>query len=157
MTLIVAALALVVAGIGIAVQSWLARKRAAIDFFLKTETDKHLLDAYDDFHTGVREMKTMDIELFCTSEVEDIRKHYVAVRRYLNIHELIAVGIKNGMFHDRTCYDFWASVLFGGAEEARPFIDHARARSGREVNYSQLDALYTRWKALERKLARHRH
>jgi hypothetical protein len=33
----------------------------------------------------------------------DVRKHYFAVRKYLNVHELMAVGIANGMFDDRTC------------------------------------------------------
>jgi hypothetical protein len=156
-TAIVAVVAVTVAAIGIAVQWWLARKRAAIDFFLKTEADKHLLDAYDEFHTGVRQMKTMNIQLFCTSDTEAIRKHYFAIRRYLNIHELIAVGIKNGMFHDRTCFDFWAGILFRGVEEARPVIDHVRGRPGREATYSELETLYTRWKALEQELARKGH
>jgi hypothetical protein len=156
-TAIVAVFAVAVAATGIAIQWWLARKRASIDFFLKTEADKDLLDAYDEFHTGVRQMKKMDIELFCTSDDEAIRKHYFAVRKYLNIHELIAVGIKNGMFHDRTCYDFWAGILFRGVEEARPVINHVRGRPGREETYSELERLYTRWKALERKLARQGH
>jgi Domain of unknown function (DUF4760) len=156
-TAIVAVFAVVAAGTGIGVQWCLARKRAAVDFFLKTDADKHLLDSYDEFHTGVRQMKTMAIEAFCTSDDEAIRKHYFAVRRYLNIHELLAVGIENGMFHDRTCYDFWAGVLFRHVEDARPVLDHVRGRSGREATYDKLEALYTRWKALERKLARQGH
>jgi hypothetical protein len=91
-TAIVAVFAVVVAATGIGIQWWLARKRAAIDFFLKTEADKHLLDAYDEFHAGIEQMNTMDIDVFCTSKDERIRKHYFAVRRYLNIHELVAVG-----------------------------------------------------------------
>src|SRR5262245_48539538 len=106
-TAIVAGLAVAVAAVGIFIQRALARKRAAIDFFLKTEADKHRLDAYDDFWTGVRLMKTVPIDDFCNSAELDVRKHYFAVRRYLNVHELIAVGIKNRMFDHRTCYDFW--------------------------------------------------
>jgi Domain of unknown function (DUF4760) len=153
-TAIVALFAVLVAATGIIIQWWLARKRAAIDFFLKTEADKHLLEAYDKFHAGVEQMKSMTIDVFCTSKDEPIREHYFAVRKYLNIHELIAVGIKNGMFHDRTCYDFWAGILFRGVDAARPVIDHVRRRPGREATYSELEILYTKWKKLERKLAR---
>ena len=152
-TATVAVIAAGVAAVGIGIQWWLARKRAAIDFFLKTEADQHLLDAYDEFHAGVEQMNTMDIDVFCTSEDPGVRKHYFAVRRYLNIHELIAVGIKNGMFHDRTCYDFWVGILFRHVDAARPVINHVRGRRGREATYCELEALYTRWKALERKLA----
>ena len=109
-TAIVAVSAAGVAAVGITIQWRLARRRAAIDFFLKTEADKHLVDAYDEFWAGIRHMRTIAIQDFCTSEKEDVRKHYFAVRKYLNVHELIAVGIKNGMFDDRTCYDFWSRV-----------------------------------------------
>ncbi len=157
MTAIVALLAVAVAATGIAIQWWLARKRAAIDFFLKTEADKHLLEAYDEFHAGIDEMNSMNIDVFCTTKDVVIRKHYFALRRYLNIHELIAVGIKNGMFHDRTCYDFWAGILFRGVEAARPVLDHVRGRPGREATCCELETLYTRWKELEQKLARQGH
>jgi hypothetical protein len=127
------------------------------DFFLKTEADKHLFDAYDEFHVGIAQMNNMDIDVFCSSKDKRIRKHYFAVRRYLNIHELIAVGIKNGMFHNRTCYDFWAGILFRGVDAARPVIDHVRRRPGREATYCELENLYTKWKELERRLARQGH
>jgi hypothetical protein len=90
-TATVAVIAAGVAAVGIGIQWWLARKRAAIDFFLKTEADQHLLDAYDEFHAGVEQMNAIDIDVFCTSKDPGVRKHYFAVRRYLNIHELIAV------------------------------------------------------------------
>jgi hypothetical protein len=60
----------------------------------KTEGDKQLLDAYDDFWSGIETMKKMPINDFCTSEDLEVRKHYFAVRKYLNVHELVAIGIK---------------------------------------------------------------
>jgi hypothetical protein len=148
-TATIAVAAVVVTGIGIAVQWRLTRKRAAVDFFLKTEADKHLLEAYDEFWTGVELMKTMDIDEFCRPKTEDVRKSYFAVRRYLNIHELIAVGIKNGMFDDRTCYDFWSRVLIRCVEAAKPVLEHVRARPGGRSIYIELDTLYLKWKKLE--------
>jgi len=108
----------VVAAIGIGVQWRVARRRVAIDFFLKTEADKHLVEAYDEFWAGIRHMDTMQIQDFCTSEKPDVQKHYFAVRKYLNVHELLAVGIKNGMFDYRTCYDFWSRILIRCVEAA---------------------------------------
>jgi len=149
----VAALALIVATSGVLMQWLMARKRAAIDFFLKTEADAHMIAAYDKFWAGIREMRSMDVTAFCTSEDEKIRKHYFAVRQYLNIHELVAVGIKTGMFDKNTCYDFWASVLLRSVEEGRPLIDFVRARAGRELTYDDMLKLYEEWKAREKKAA----
>jgi uncharacterized membrane protein len=136
----------IIAAIGIGIQYGLARKRAAIDFFLKTEGDKQLLDAYDDFWKGIETMKKVPISDFCTSEDFEVRKHYFAVRKYLNVHERVAIGIKNGMFNERTCYDFWCGVLCRCVEAAQPVLDHVRARPGRSATYSELENLYRIWR-----------
>jgi hypothetical protein len=141
-TAVVAVFAVVVAATGIAVQWRLARKRAAIDFFLKTEADKYLLEAYDEFWNGIRLMNAMKIEDFCTSEDKAVRNSYFAVRRYLNVHELIAVGIHNGMFDTRTCFDFWSGVLFQCVEAAKPVLSHVTSRPEREGTYIELETLY---------------
>jgi Domain of unknown function (DUF4760) len=138
--------AVTVAAIGIAIQRSLARKRAAIDFFLKTKGDKQLLDAYDNFWSGIETMKKMPINDFCTSEDLEVRKHYFAVRKYLNVHELVAIGIKTGMFDGQTCYDFWCGVLCRCVEAAQPVLAHVRARPGRTATYSELESLYRDWK-----------
>ena len=50
-------------------QRAIARRRAAFDVFLKTETDEKMLTAYDNFHTGIVEMKkARSVEDFCTSQ-----------------------------------------------------------------------------------------
>src|SRR5690349_21093001 len=67
-TALVAALALIVATTGVLVQWFVARKRAAIDFFLKTEADVHMIAAYDKFWAGIRQMRTMEVNTFCTSD-----------------------------------------------------------------------------------------
>jgi hypothetical protein len=123
----VAVSAVTVAAIGIVIQRSVARKRAAIDFFLKTEGDKQLLDD-DNFWSGIETMKKMPINDFCTSTDLEVRKDYFAVRKYLNVHELVAIGIKNGMFDNQTCYDFWCGVLCRCVEAAQPVLKHVRAR-----------------------------
>jgi hypothetical protein len=74
------------------IQRHVARQRAAIDFFIKTEMDRHLLDAYDEFWTGIDRMSAVGVSDFYGSKDKDVRRDYFAVRKYLNVHELIAVG-----------------------------------------------------------------
>ena len=91
-------------------------------------------------------MKKVPIEVFCTSVDSKVRQDYFAVRRYLNVHELVAIGIKTGMFDDRTCYDFWCGVLCRCVEAAQPVLEHVRARPGRTATYRELENLYRDWK-----------
>src|SRR5262245_4535791 len=52
-------------------QRVIARRRAAFDIFLKTETDEKMLTAFDNFHAGIQAMrKASSVEAFCTSEDE---------------------------------------------------------------------------------------
>jgi hypothetical protein len=152
-TAFVAVFALLVAAVGIAVQRTVARKRAAVDFFIKTEMDQHLLDAYDEFWTGIDCMKTMAISDFRASQDKGVRKHYFSVRKYLNVHELVAVGIKNEMLDRKICFDFWSGVLIRCVEAARPLIDHVRQRPGGQPTYSELETLYREWKTMDRNLS----
>ena len=68
---------------------------------------------------------------------EDLRDCHVevVVRKYLNVHELIAVGIKNDMLDVRTCFDFWGDVLIRGVEATKPVVDHVRARPANQAMY----------------------
>jgi hypothetical protein len=56
-TATVAVLAFVSAAYGIWSQRSIARKRAALDLFLKTELDKAMVDAYDKYMQGVKVLK----------------------------------------------------------------------------------------------------
>src|SRR5262245_18155927 len=83
----IALVAATVAISAIVVQRNVARKRAAIDFFLKTEMDEKLIDAYNAFNEAleqVNDQTNMD-------EFEETVR-YQKIRKYLNIKELFAVG-----------------------------------------------------------------
>ena len=77
-------------GVGIAIwgiwsQRSIARKRAAIDVFIKTEMDEKMTEAYDKFHAGLDKMRNAkSVEEFCTAEA--LRPDYLAIRKYLNVH-----------------------------------------------------------------------
>jgi hypothetical protein len=77
------------------------------------------------------------------------------MRKYLNIHELVAVGIKNKIFDHKICYDFWADTLTGGYRDAKPLIDFIRTRPQNRFTYCELEELSTKWrKKIERVLKR---
>jgi hypothetical protein len=134
----------VVAG-GIAIysvssQREIVRKRAAVDVFIKIEMDQNMIAAYDSFHAGLNRLRELNnVELFCTA-VED-RPHYLAIRKYLNIHELIAVGIKKEVLDEDVCYHYWCDTLTNGFRDAQAVIDYVRNRPKNKYTYSDLRAL----------------
>jgi hypothetical protein len=125
-------------------QREIARKRAAFDVFLKTETDEKMLTAYDNFHAGIIEMKkATSMEEFCTSE--QTRPHYLWIRKYLNVHELIAVAIRENVLDSNVCYSYWADALTNGYSDASPVLDFVRDRPKNKYTYSDLAALNAEW------------
>jgi hypothetical protein len=86
-TAIMATAALVIATWSLLAQKAVARRRAAIDFFLKTEMDEKMLAAYNIYVASKAKISGMEIKEFCRTE------HYDHVRAYLNILELMSVGV----------------------------------------------------------------
>jgi hypothetical protein len=146
--------ALIIAGVGIWMQRHVARQRAAIDFFIRTEMDRHLVEAYDNFWKGINEMGKMKVSEFYSSKEGPVRDHYFNVRKYLNIHELIAVGIKNKTLDERICFGFWCDVLLRGVNAAQPLIDHVRKQPNHDETYTDLMGLYATWKLMAERLKR---
>jgi hypothetical protein len=127
-------------------QRAIARRRAAFDLFLKTETDEKMLTAYDNFHAGISEMrKATSIEEFCTSE--QTRQHYLWIRKYLNVHELVAVGIVEEVLDPDVCYSYWGDTLTNGYSDAKPVLDYVRNRPKNKYTYSDLEELNATWVA----------
>jgi hypothetical protein len=125
-------------------QRTIARKRAAFDIFLKTETDEKMLTAYDNFHKGVIAMgKAPDAAAFCTSE--GTRESYLWIRKYLNVHELVAVGIREEVLDPDVCYHYWADTLINNVSEAKSVLDFLKTRLKNKYTYTDLQALNEEW------------
>ncbi|MHC2519015.1 DUF4760 domain-containing protein [Bradyrhizobium diazoefficiens] len=143
-TALIAATAGVVAVWSIRSQRAIARRRAALDLFLKTETDEKMLTAYDNFHAGINEMKkATSIEAFCTSD--ETRPQYLYIRKYLNVHELVAVGIREEVLDPEVCYSYWGDTLMNGYGDAKPVLDYVRNRPKNKYTYSDLEELNAKW------------
>jgi hypothetical protein len=136
----IALCALVVAWISIWTQKAVARRRAAIDVFLKTEMDKEMLAAYSRYTAALEKLQGVScIEDFaCSSE-------YQSIRTYLDINELIAIGINRKVFDQRVCYGFWYKVLTTACRDAEKVIAHARNQRGGEQTYDHLLLVNARW------------
>ena len=119
----------------ISVQRKIARCRAAVDFFVKAEMDEHMITAFRDFDTAIAEFKKY-ISVAAFVKKED--KHYRAIQRYLNIHELMAVSIHSKIFDQHICYSYWADILVSAHNDTLKVIDHIRAEPGGAVNVMKI-------------------
>lgn len=125
-------------------QREIARKRAAVDFFTKTEMDKHTLDQHKAFKKAIVQLAKK------SSEPDGLdafvgTKEYWELRDYLNLHELMSVGIKRQVFDDHVCYDFWSGELARAYNDTGDLIRHIRTLAGEEDTYCELVEVRARW------------
>jgi hypothetical protein len=78
-TALIASGALVTAIVAICTQARVARRRAAIDLFLKTDLDQNMLDAHRDFEATVKKLKPHlaaggTVKAFEEANVEEYRQ-----------------------------------------------------------------------------------
>lgn len=139
----VALSAALVACVSIYAQRDIARRRASIDFFLKTEMDERALGYYREFKAISRE----EFQTWANDPNFAEQPRYHDVRAFLNICELIAVGIHEKAFSERVSYAYWGDVLPQTLESARPLIARIRATPGEGTRhtYSDLERLCRNW------------
>jgi Domain of unknown function (DUF4760) len=151
-TAFIAMCALFVAMRSISTQKAVARKRAAIDVFLKTEMDREMLAAYSGYDAALRNLEKV-------ASIEDFSRtaEYRSIRTYLDVNELISIGINRGVFDERVCYGFWRTILATACRDAAKVIDYARRQPNGEHTYDQLLLLNARWTCRSRFWQRWRH
>lgn len=140
-TATVAIFAFAAAVFSVLTQRSIARKRAAIDVFIKTEMDASMVAAFESYRKARDALK----KIIRDSEFEQFvgSADYRAIRDYLNIHELIAVGYYNGAFDKKVCRDYWANILMNACRDVRRVIDQAKALDG--GTYCELERLNKEW------------
>jgi Domain of unknown function (DUF4760) len=121
-----------------------ARKRASVDFFLKTEMDQALLLLYDNCQKHIGKISS-SIKSETTLDELLAMEGYGAVRTYLNIHELIAVGIRNKVFDEKVAYLFWSAILVMHCKAAEALIIFSRKEPEEAGAYWQLSKLNRKW------------
>jgi hypothetical protein len=139
-TATIAGVALIIALASIFVQRGLARRRAALDFFFKTEMDKSTVDAYNSYESAIEKFKKHG----SAKALYDDDAEYRSVRAYLNIHELVAVGIHTGVLDEKVCYNFWSDELIEAFEDSKSLIDYIRSM-GSVFSYTEFEKLSKKW------------
>jgi Domain of unknown function (DUF4760) len=139
-----ALIALVAASIAlraINAQRDIARRRAAIDFFLKTEMDTDLVKLYKLFKQIAPTLKEGSLSDFTKTE------HYHQIRDFLAICELIAVGVNEQAFSARVSWAYWGDILPQSYRDAKPLIDYVRKTPGEGTSRTccELEKLCNRW------------
>jgi hypothetical protein len=115
-----------------------ARRRAAIDFFLKTEMDKEMLDAHRRYLDAAAVLQAEpDVRRFV-----DCKTHYDAARSYLNVHELIAVGVLQKVFDNSVSRSYWHAEL----DRAYTGCNRLLLHLGGDGTYSEMVKLQFKWK-----------
>jgi hypothetical protein len=150
-----ALIALVAALIALYSITIVARRRAAIDFFLKTETDEKLIDLYEAFKALRLDLKDITTQ----QQYEEFKKRKQDprdVRAFLNLLELIAVGIRRHAFSDTISFHYWGDVLLQGWEASRTYVGFMRkdAAEGTTETLQDLEILYGVWKKRDDKAKR---
>jgi Domain of unknown function (DUF4760) len=131
-TMLVALGAAIVAAIALRVQRDIARRRAAIDFFLKTEMDEELIELYEKFkRINVAALRSVPNNV----DLED----YKDARSFLNICELIAVGVNHGAFSEKVSQAYWGDVLPASYKKMETLINDIRLTPGEGTSQTYLD------------------
>lgn len=144
LTAAIAGGALITAMISIRVQREIARKRAAMDFFAKTEMDRSTLDAHKEFTDAIVDLHA------CLAEGQSLdtfaqTESYWAIRDYLNLHELVSVGINQKVFDDNVCFHFWSGELQRAVQQTKALIEYIQKLPEWKNSYVELMAVQVRW------------
>jgi Domain of unknown function (DUF4760) len=130
-----------------AIQMHIARRRASIDFFLKTEIDKTVIDLYNKFKANA------PLIAFVPDPSDLTRSDYEDIRAFLNTCELIAVGVNKGAFSKSVSEAYWGDVIPNAYQTAKQLINNIRNTPGEGSRYTyvNLEKLAKRWAKRTRK------
>jgi len=144
-TAFIASGALIAAAVSIKSQREIARKRAATDFFLKTEMDHETLESHKRYTSALDKLAS---SLGSKGEMQSSfvgSDEYWAIRDYLNLHELMAVGILKNVFDDHVCRDFWAGEMRRACQGAMPLIKYVQGQPGQSGTYTEMIKVAGEW------------
>lgn len=107
-----------------------------------------MLQAHADFETALKKLKKHmadgeSVRSFV--EGKETEDDYKKIVRYLNVHELVAVGIKNKIFDDRVCYNFWSDAMVRHVKEAGSVIQYEITEGESDALFLELRRLSARW------------
>ena len=104
-----------------------------------------MLESYQKFDEAAEKCRVAD-------DIEDFYQSvdYGDVRRYLNIHELLAVSVMQKIFDEGVCYHYWSSALERACADTDKLLTYIRRRPEDEYTYKQMLRLNKRWSSKRR-------
>jgi len=120
------------------------RRKAAVDFFLKAEMDGPMLDAFARYKAASAKLAAAfgnktNLKAFMETP------EYHHVRSYLNVDELLAVGVRTGCFDEDVCYHYWSDSLIERFKECEYLIKHLQQQPDGVATYLELTKLNALW------------
>jgi hypothetical protein len=120
-----------------------ARRRATMDLILHQESDKELIAeriAFNAIKSG-----TVKVATFASNESRN-SSEFSAIRKILNLHELTAVAINEGVIDERVYRRWFNTTYVADYEATKNFIRDARITYDNEAAFSEFEQTAIRWK-----------
>src|SRR5579871_5749326 len=97
--------------------------------------DKSMLQAYNEYIDALKQFKI-------SNDISDLKSNhlrkYNAIRTYLDINELVCIGVNQKAFDQKVCYRFWGGILNRAATDAEAIIKDIRTEPGYEHTYDEI-------------------
>jgi hypothetical protein len=107
--------------------------------------DEKMLVAYNLYVAGKAQISSYsDMKVFYQTE------HYEPVRAYLNILELMAVGVHYNTFDQRICYIYWGDFIKRTVTDCRPLLVYISGLPTGSLSFRDLIKLEKRWSSAHR-------
>lgn len=125
---------------GVRTQRTIARQRATIDHFARSEADKDLIAARAVFIRLAREGSLAPWAAADKEPSDEAQK----IGLVLNDYELIALGISVGIIDEPLCRRYNRATMMAYWHHARPFVRALRARTKSRNIYRGFERLVSR-------------
>lgn len=135
---LIALVAGLIAVSAISAQHKIARRRAALDFFMKTDLDFAVDKLYRSFRDTTDKIERGE----CITQEE-----YKDLKHYLNILDLCACGIRYGALSEKVTKEYWGDWLPYAFGRAKTVINYMRVTSSEGVSatYAELEKQARKW------------
>lgn len=120
-----------------------ARRRNTLDLILHHESDKELIDARKAFN----KLKAGDTKLK-TFAAANMRgdPNFETIKKVLNIHELTAVAVEEGVIDERVFRRWFNSTIIDDYVATSAFIEKARETYKNPNGFCEFERLAKRWR-----------
>lgn len=121
----------------------IARRRGTLDLILHIQSDKELIDAREkfiDLKAASTKMETFGHE---AQRKSDEAK---TIRKVLNIHELTAVAIQEGVIDERVFRRWFNKAYIDDFRACEQYVTAVRNSRGNQAILKEFEILATRWR-----------